>query len=388
MKSDRTSGRGRRPFRRILLQLLTAALLIGLSACAGDSDSIRSALDGLRTENRSGTDSTAGQEKPTDKAEQAAVPAPDDSGGTSDPQHSVPPYSGVPYIVLNENRPDFSAGDLQTTSYEYYSPLDSSGRCGPCIACIGRNLMPTGKRRRISRIKPTAWQYTKYDSVDGKFLYNRCHLIGYQLTGENANARNLITGTRYMNTDGMLPFENMVADYVKETGNHVLYRVTPVFTGNQPLADGVILEARSVEDDGAGVEFHVYCYNVQPGIRIDYTDGSSEYTGTEPVTKPVPLKHAEASAANAMRKADGRSAGYGETDSGKNAPAYENSGSADFPENGKTDGHYVLNRRSHIFHRPDCPGVHDMSAANRQDVTQSREELLHEGYRPCQICHP
>lgn len=191
----------------------------------------------------------------------------------------IPEYNDSPYAVVNDNVPYFTESDLTTTSYEYYSELDSLGRCGVTIACVGTDLMPTEKRGSISKIKPSGWHTVKYDCVDGKYLYNRCHLIGYQLTGENANKQNLITGTRYMNTEGMLPFENMVADYVKETENHVLYRVTPIFEGSNPLASGVEMEAWSVEDEGESICFNVYVYNVQPEIAIDYTTGESYYVG-------------------------------------------------------------------------------------------------------------
>ena len=187
----------------------------------------------------------------------------------------VPEYSGEPYVTLNENQPDFSEEDLTETSFEAHSEQDALGRCQSAWANIGQDLMPTGERGKIGHIKPTGWHTVKYDSVDGKYLYNRCHLIGFQLTAENANEKNLITGTRYMNVEGMLPFENMVADYIKETGFHVLYRVTPVFEGDDLLAKGVQMEAYSVEDQGEGICFHVFVYNVQPGIFINYATGES-----------------------------------------------------------------------------------------------------------------
>ncbi len=187
----------------------------------------------------------------------------------------IPEYSGSPYVEINGNEPDFSKSDFTTDSFETYSELDSLGRCGAAYANVGQDLMPTGPRSSIGQVKPTGWHTAKYDSVDGKYLYNRCHLIGYQLTAENANKKNLITGTRYLNVDGMLPFENMVADYIHETGNHVLYRITPVFDGNNLVASGVEMEAESVEDQGESISFHVFCYNVQPGIGIDYATGDS-----------------------------------------------------------------------------------------------------------------
>lgn len=187
----------------------------------------------------------------------------------------VPEYSGKPYVIVNDNEPYFDEKDLTTQSFEEYSPLDSFGRCGVAYANIGEDIMPTKERGSIDMIKPSGWQTKKYDFVDGKYLYNRCHLIGYQLSGENANEKNLITGTRYMNTEGILPFENEVADYVKDTGNHVLYRVTPVFEEDNLVADGVLMEAMSVEDRGLDIEFNVFVYNVQPHVKIDYQTGKS-----------------------------------------------------------------------------------------------------------------
>ena len=188
----------------------------------------------------------------------------------------VPEYSGEPYVVLNDNVPDFTDDELTTTPFEIYSDLDVLGRCGVAYANICEELMPTEKRQSIQEVHPTGWKNKQYDIVDQDSLYNRCHLIGFQLAGENANEKNLITGTRYMNVDGMLPFENEVADYVHETDGHVLYRVTPIFEGLNLVASGVEMEAESVEDQGAGVCFHVFVYNVQPGIDIDYRTGENE----------------------------------------------------------------------------------------------------------------
>jgi len=187
----------------------------------------------------------------------------------------VPQWSGQPYTVVNDNTPYFEQSDHTLRAYEQYAPLDSLGRCGVAVACIGQELMPTQERGSIGQVKPSGWQTVKYDSVDGKYLYNRCHLIGFQLTGENANEQNLITGTRYMNVEGMLPFENMVADYIRETDHHVLYRVTPVYEGQELVARGVLLEGFSVEDQGQGICFCVFVHNCQPGIVIDYATGKS-----------------------------------------------------------------------------------------------------------------
>ncbi len=193
----------------------------------------------------------------------------------SDSVKNVPAFSGAAYAIIDDNQPAFSQSDLTIRSYEYYSPLDRLNRCGYAMACIGKDLMPTEERGSIGQVKPSGWQTVKYDFIDGKYLYNRCHLIGFQLTGENANECNLITGTRFMNVEGMLPFENMVADYIKETGNHVLYRVTPVFYNEELVARGVQIEALSVEDNGDGICINVFVYNNQPGVSIDYLTGNS-----------------------------------------------------------------------------------------------------------------
>ena len=201
----------------------------------------------------------------------------------------VPTYSGSAYVAINGNIPYFTAEDLTTSSFEFYSPLDDLGRCGIAYACIGQDIMPTEDRGSIGQVKPTGWHTVKYDCVDGKYLYNRCHLIGYQLTGENANEENLITGTRYLNIDGMLPFENMIADYIQETNNHVLYRVTPIFEGDNLLASGVLMEGYSVEDTGDDICFCVYAYNVQPGVTINYATGDSDLDGNTAATETTTL---------------------------------------------------------------------------------------------------
>ena len=193
---------------------------------------------------------------------------------------NIPTYSGELYVVINNNQPNFEEKDYQTSSFETYSDLDSLGRCGAAFANIGPDLLPKEERGSIGMVKPTGWQTIKYDHIDGKYLYNRCHLIGYQLTGENANTKNLITCTRMMNTKGMLPFENQVKEYIEKTGNHVLYRVTPVFEGNNLLANGVFIEASSVEDHGEDISIYVYVYNVQDKVKINYQDGTSELSSS------------------------------------------------------------------------------------------------------------
>lgn len=189
--------------------------------------------------------------------------------------NNLPEYRGKPYVVINNNEPNFDKSELVPKSFEKYAELDNLKRCGTADSIIGQDLMPTSKRENISSVKPTGWKSVKYNGIEGGNLYNRCHLIGFQLAGENANKRNLITGTRYLNTKGMLPFENMVADYVKETNNHVRYRVTPIFDGNELVARGVQIEAMSIEDNGKAIKFNVYCFNVQPNIEINYKTGDS-----------------------------------------------------------------------------------------------------------------
>ncbi len=251
----------------------------------------------------------------------------------------IPEYTSEPYVAVNGNKPFFTEEELVSASYEKYAELDALGRCGVAISCIGKDIMPTEERESIGNVKPTGWQTAKYDNVDGKYLYNRCHLIGFQLTGENANKNNLITGTRYLNVQGMLPFENMVADYVKETGNHVLYRVTPIFEGENLVASGVLMEARSVEDNGEGIEFNVYCYNVQPGIEIDYTNGNSCLTK-----------------------------------SNKNIQQQE----AD----------YVLNTGSKKIHLPNCSSVKTITEENKVEYHGTKEDLISQGYTACGSCKP
>lgn len=253
---------------------------------------------------------------------------------------SIPEYSGDPYVVVNNNVPFFPKEDLKAEAFESYGDLDSLGRCTVAYSMVGTETMPTEERGSIGQVKPTGWHAVKYDNVDGKYLYNRCHLIGYQLTAENANVKNLITGTRYLNVQGMLPFENLTADYIKETGNHVLYRVTPVFEGDNLVASGVLMEGKSAEDDGEAIQFCVYVYNVQPGIIIDYATGDS-------------------------RLDDGTGGSF------QNAR--------------KT---YVLNTNSKTFHKPDCGSVGKIKDSNKQTFVGTREEAIKNGYSSCKSCNP
>lgn len=263
-------------------------------------------------------------------------------------QETVPVYSGEPYTELNGNIPYFTDREKTEDVFEHYSDLDTLGRCGAAYANICKELMPTEKRGEIGMIKPTGWHTVRYDDIiSDKYLYNRCHLIGFQLAGENANEKNLVTGTRYMNVDGMLPFENMIADYVKETGNHVLYRVTPIFVGDDLVCRGVEMEAYSVEDNGEGTSFHVFVYNIQPGIEIDYATGDSWVANSMADIVDDTEEHAQ----------------YATT-------------------------LYVINAKTRKFHFPDCDSVGKISKQNKKERETDRAELIAEGYTPCGSCKP
>jgi DNA-entry nuclease len=269
----------------------------------------------------------------------------------------VAAFSGSPYCVVNDNVPYFQTSDLSAVSFDIYSELDSLGRCGTAYANISKDIMPTEKRGDIGDVRPSGFQLSKYDFVDGKYLFNRCHLIGYQLTGENANVKNLITGTRYLNVEGMLPFENMVADYIKETGNHVMYRVTPIFVNDELVSRGVLMEAESDEDSGAGICYNVYCYNVQSGVIIDYAtgDNSLDPNSTE--------------------------AGVTEESTGSDSSITEGGEQ-------QSEETYIVNTNTRKFHRPGCRYAEKIKDSNREEFTGSRDQLISEGYSPCKYCNP
>ena len=262
----------------------------------------------------------------------------------------IPEYNGKAYVTLNNNMPQFENFD-DTTVFETYSEFDYLDRCGVAYANICKELMPTDDREEIGSVKPSGWVYNgksnnnKYDFVDGKYIYNRCHLIGFQLAGENANEKNLITGTRYLNIEGMLPFENMVADHVKEEGGHVLYRVTPIFKDNELVCRGVQIEAYSVEDDGKDICFNVFCFNVQPGVEINYQTGQNQTSSSASVTTSTILSQT-------------------------------------------SSARFVVNESSKKFHTPDCSSVQKISAENKLVLVAGRDELVNKGYSPCKICNP
>lgn len=377
---------------RILSCFLIFALCIStLSACGSDTaPSDHSPSSSLQVEISDLQDSTPGETEERDGFESLdsasckgdTVPSQSDAPSASQGQQTessapteittassfslsdVPAYIGKAYISVNGNVPYFTAAELTTTSFETYSDLDTLGRCGVTYACIGQDLMPTKERGSIGMVKPSGWHTVRYDDlVDGKYLYNRCHLIGYQLTGENANTQNLITGTRYLNIEGMLPFENMVADYIQETNNHVLYRVTPIFEGNNLLANGVLMEGYSVEDKGAGVSYCAFAYNVQPGIEIDYATGESKL-------------------------ADGAQQEEQKTATVTPTPSPEPEKQEPVTRSEASQADYILNTNTKKFHYPTCSSVNDMKEKNKQEFFGTRDETIALGYSPCGRCKP
>ncbi len=377
-----------RPQKRLITQLsLWLALLLAFTGCAESTVTSQDntyAIEQLATIPSelleasetavSEPESGQPQENASDTQESqqvtSATDVPTGEGTSAFSLREIPAYSGTPYTEVNGNQPYFTEEELTTQSFETYSELDSLGRCGVAYANVGQDLMPTEPRGEIGAVKPSGWHLVKYDNVDGKYLYNRCHLIAYMLAAENANPQNLITGTRYLNVQGMLPFETKVCDYVKNTGNHVLYRVTPIFDGDNLLADGVLMEAYSVEDAGEGISFCVFAYNVQPGIGIDYAtgdnwaEGSGTYQSTvASVAEETPVPQPETDTAVQITPES----------------------SAPQESQGIT---YVLNTNTKKFHYPTCSSVDDMKEKNKQIYTGSREEVINMGYVPCKRCNP
>ena len=377
-----------RPQKRLITQLsLWLALLLAFTGCAESTvtsqdntyaieqlAAIPSELLEASETAVSEPESGQPQENASDTQESqqvtSATDVPTGEGTSAFSLREIPAYSGTPYTEVNGNQPYFTEEELTTQSFETYSELDSLGRCGVAYANVGQDLMPTEPRGEIGAVKPTGWHLVKYDNVDGKYLYNRCHLIAYMLAAENANPQNLITGTRYLNVQGMLPFETKVCDYVKNTGNHVLYRVTPIFDGDNLLADGVLMEAYSVEDAGEGISFCVFAYNVQPGIGIDYAtgdnwaEGSGTYQSTvASVAEETPVPQPETDTAVQITPES----------------------SAPQESQGIT---YVLNTNTMKFHYPTCSSVDAMKEKNKQIYTGSREEVINMGYVPCKRCNP
>ena len=347
----------KKPSQKMILCCI-AFLMVVLSAigCSGRAPKQETTLFTATTPSEASHSEATASEPATTKPRK--VSEPDKLIQLSD----IPDFSGKPFFTVNEGKPFFTSDEIVTESFENYSKLDSLGRCGTAFACVGTELMPENDDKgEIGYLKPSGWQTVKYDSVDGEYLYNRCHLIAFSLTGESANEKNLITGTRYLNIEGMLPFELKVHDYVAGTQNHVMYRVTPFFEGNDLLAKGVLMEGYSVEDKGKEISFNVFCYNLQPNIKIDYTDGKSEQiqlpTTAAPKTEPQtePLTEEEISAEE---------------------------------DNNEAKDLYILNTNTKKFHYPYCDSVNKMSAKNKKEYSGTRDEIIDMGYSPCKRCNP
>lgn len=349
-----------------LLSFFLALLLLFLCSCskpysAGQTAETTETAEILGGETVTKEEApTKGDEAPQTKEDSSSASG-DNSGSVSPNTEnlgtkeldlsSVPAYSGSPFAVVLDNLPFFTAREITSTPFESYSDLDALGRCGAALASCGKEIMPKEGEERgsISSIKPSGWVQAQYDIVSGKYLYNRCHLIGWQLSAENANKKNLITGTKYINVEGMLPFENMVADYIKETGNHVMYRITPHYQGSDLVASGVQMEAYSVEDGGEGICFNVYCYNVQPGIRIDYATGKSTLISTAPPTTttkaPISTTKAEVQTLS-----------------------------------------FILNTNTKKAHRTSCASAATIAEKNRKEYTGTTSSVESMGYTLCKNC--
>lgn len=384
---------------RRLCSIAAALVLVGLlGGCTGGSlasegaESSQLASTGQEESPNTPTASTPSAEEDagsTDSAEgegaSGPTGAPDSGASQTLSFRDVPAYAGDPFVYVNNGEPTFTEEQRATEpGCESYGELDELGRCTTAFALVGPETQPTEERGSIGEVRPSGWQMAKYDFVEGKYLFNRCHLLGYQLTGENANPQNLITGTRYLNIQGMLPFENAVDDYADATGNHVLMAVTPIFEGSELVARGVQMMAESVEDGGEGVSFNVFCYNVQPGVVINYGTGESM---TEEDATPLPDVSGAKGAPDAASENRGPSAAQEGNTVGTPDSGTSEKGATD-SDKGKGTAEYVLNTNSKKFHRPDCSSVGQMSAKNREDVEDARESLIAKGYDPCKRCNP
>ena len=315
----------------------------------------------------------------------------------------IPEYSGALCIDVNKGQPGFSADDAARGSFMEFSELDFEGRCGTAAGLIGPETVSNAERGDISQVHPSGWVQHRYSFVDHEMLYNRSHLIAHQLCGEDANERNLITGTHTMNAVGMTYYEDLVGNYVRRTNNHVLYRVTPLFAANDLVARGVQMEAESVEDGGQTIRFNVFVYNVEPGVKIDYVTGdnweSSEVPAVKTKGETTTTRGTGTDAALSQYAASKGEAGAlgtsGSSDTSSSTQAAP-SGSSDAKTSGDSSSSastteqqtYILNKRSHKFHRPECDSVQSMSPSNKKEFTGLRQTLIDEGYTPCRSCNP
>lgn len=366
---------------------LALALLLPLPGCDAASDAATDASQnppsGAAIEQ---TDAATADDQEADAPDAADSPA-DASDQAAVSLDEIPSYAGDLSVEINDGQPGFSPQDAQDGGFEAYSPLDDLGRCSTAYALVGPETLPDAPRGDISKVKPTGWHSTSYDDLDQKALYNRSHLIAHRLAGEDANERNLITGTRTMNVQGMLPYEDIVGDYVEQTGNHVLYRVTPVFEGDELVARGVQMEGLSVEDDGASVRFNVFVYNIQPGVIIDYATGDS---GPSDAVVDVANNDAinEGSAGASSRAYSGAAKDGAGVQASPSAGGHAASGTNETGASDEETRSYVLNTNSMKFHYPACSSVDDMAARNKQDYTGTRDALIAQGYTPCGRCNP
>lgn len=379
MRTQQTTS----PARERLVRTL-AALLLAVSLCLPS-------LSGC-----AGTESVANGGNATSSQQVSA-------GSAAAKLSDIPEYSGALCIDVNKGQPGFSADDAARGSFMEFSELDFEGRCGTAAGLIGPETVSNAERGDISQVHPSGWVQHRYSFVDHEMLYNRSHLIAHQLCGEDANERNLITGTRTMNAVGMTYYEELVGNYVRRTNNHVLYRVTPLFAANDLVARGVQMEAESVEDGGQAIRFNVFVYNVEPGVRIDYVTGdnweSSEVPAVKTKGEATTTRGADGDAALSQSAPSKREAGAsgtsGSSDTSSSTQAAP-SGSSDAKTSDDSSSSastaeqqtYILNKRSHKFHRPECDSVQSMSPSNKEEFTGLRQTLIDEGYTPCRSCNP
>ena len=391
--------------RNITLAVLVTVLLVSVCAFSAGCNVIRRDAAGQGNNGHSAQQAEEGASDPSDAAEPGNADGTDNSDPSDNSNYvlleEVPEYSGDPYIEINGNKPEFTKKEIRKAKraaikkgkrFEVLSELDRLGRCGSVVAAVCRDTMPEDERGSIGMIKPSGWQFDKYDFIENGYLYNRCHMIGWQLTGLNDEERNLITGTRYMNTEGMLPFENRVAEYVMKTGEHVLYRVTPIFKGEELVARGVEMEALSLEDGGEGLSFNIYCYNVQPGVKINYKTGKSRLdkdsaqendssADGETDDQAGGKTDSQEDSQGQSSQADGRSNKTGDGQDGHEPQSY--------PELDIPDGvTYVINSNTMRFHRTDCKSARSIRKHNLVWFYGTRKEAVDAGYVPCGVCKP
>ena len=377
MKTTDVSRLTRRISTALTAIVLAFSLALPIAGCSSDASNYASSSTATETTQPQSSVNSADSSTESARATIADIPA----------------YTGALCIDINNGIPGFTAGDETRGAFMQFSDLDFEGRCGVAFARIGTDTLSSDKRGDISSVHPSGWVQKKYSFVDDGMLYNRSHLIAHQLCGENANEKNLITGTRTFNAVGMLYYEELVGGYVRATGNHVLYRVTPLFAANDLVARGVQMEAKSIEDNGEGVQFNAFVYNVEPGVAIDYVTGESRESADVPaVTSKGEATITTAAAARAVASSESGSSNSTGSNADASSSASTPDASADAPDatnNQAADQQeYILNVKNKKFHLPSCSAANDISAANKQDYTGTRNDLIASGYTPCGICKP